>query len=169
MKSMLRWGFVVVAVGCASVARKPFPEIQTDQFRLTIEADWHRAGTGSPVQIVHRLSNGGPVAVCVGGVQEILVDQRVTRSTHLHDALCQTPLVEVPPGGSGEWSVPWDGLDCLEEPPPGIVERWPGLRCGARVQVRSRIMVYRLRGRVPQRGATTVMSNAADVVAASGY
>jgi hypothetical protein len=150
-------------LGCSATPGKPLPDIEALQFRLTLEADWRRAGAGNSVRITHRLRNDSPIAVCVGGIQQLLADEHVVNSKILVDALCATPLIEIPSGGSGEWSIPWNGINCLKQAPPGMLERFPILRCGAKVQMRSRIIVYRLRDHVPQLGAIEILSVPASV------
>lgn len=161
----LRWIavlLVLVAVGCSLISPQPLPSIQADQFRLTIEADWSRAGTGSPVQIHHRLSNESSVAVCAGD-EAILVDDQVVQATHILDGLCKIPLVVVLSGETGEWSTSWGGIACWPDAPPGVVELRPHLQCGAEVEVTSRIAIYRFEDNAPEWGATEIVSRPAIV------
>jgi hypothetical protein len=151
-------------LGCSSAKTRPLPDVQADQFHLMIEADWRKAGAGSPIQIVHRLRNESPMPVCVGGRREILVDGRPVKVQTLVDALCTTPLVEIPPGQSSEWRTAWKGLGCWETVSPHILGLVPSRRCGASFEVQSRIHVFRLREHVPQRGVTEITSNIVIVV-----
>jgi hypothetical protein len=156
--------FLVVVFGCLSPACHPPPEslpsLQADHFRLTIEAaDWSRLDAGHRVSVLHRLSNAGQVPVCVGGPQQFLVDGYVLQSTFVHHSLCRTPVIKIPPGGTGEWKVDWIRTGCWEEIPPGIAERLPHLRCGENVEVRSRITLYPIREDVPQSGAMEILSD----------
>jgi hypothetical protein len=148
----------VLLLGC-SHSPASAPVIEAEQFTLTIEATRSEASDAGRISIEHRLLNDSRAHVCVGGTQTFTIDEKVNQATVLRDALCRRPLLSVGPGETVTWTLPWaGGSGCWPNAPPAILETKPRLECGADVELRSRIWLFRLEGSAPQFGGTAVTS-----------
>lgn len=147
----------VLCVGCAH-SRHAAPEINPEDFGLTIEALGSDAPDSGRRLIAHRLVNRSRSTVCIGGNQKFLVGDTMLQTRILHDGLCRAPLVSVLPGETATWSLAWWGSGCSSKVPAALLKAMPWLKCGAVIELRSQIWLFRLERGAPQRGGTPIMS-----------
>ena len=149
---------LLLLMGCAH-SPSDVPAIEPGQFTLTIKTARSEVRGDGRISVEHRLQNQSQAHVCVGGTQAFTIDDEVNQATVLHDALCRWPLLAVGPGQTATWTLPWAGGNgCWPNAPDAILEAKPRLECGAEVELRSRIWLFRVKGDVPQFGGTPVTS-----------
>ena len=152
---------VAFCCGCSASSSAPLPEVSAAQFELELYAEWGELRRGRPLFVEHRLTNHSALPVCVGGTQTFILGGRRSQMTILSDALCDSPVVIAPPGGTAVWVVAWTvPADCLEdaEVPTGFSRAFPWIICAGEAALESEISLFGMRRNSPEGGTIKVVS-----------